>query len=273
MKTDHTDKLIQFFNYVGNPDKFEDIAVIALMTDYNGGITQGTGLLINKFEFELRYNLSQIESIENKESHLIFITRKVLQRGHFWFENKTEKDILQKFRKIMPGTTKAFLSSCSAYEKYIILAHYAYESIGKYIKIICKDSRIESYSVFAKAERERDFFTLEEITQANQRRFEETLAKEVSSNNEKIKSEGKIKWLGEQNQFGYLFLELIKNGFISLPVHNGEPNFTAFARQCLEHFEFSGKPSSLEKELRESSCSLSDTKRAKFTIPNLSDLK
>jgi hypothetical protein len=83
----------------------------------------------------------------------------------------------------------------------------------------------------------------------------------------------KIKWNGSPAVFGYLFLELVKKGFITPPLFNGEPNFTALSRLCFEYFEIDTTPENLTKALNEKSNPLSNTKRAKFTIPERSDLK
>lgn len=83
----------------------------------------------------------------------------------------------------------------------------------------------------------------------------------------------KIEWKGSPASFGYLFLELVKNGFIEPPLRNGEPNFTGLAKLCFQYFNV--KNTDLEyltKQLNPNSNLLSDTKRAKFTIPNISDL-
>jgi hypothetical protein len=80
----------------------------------------------------------------------------------------------------------------------------------------------------------------------------------------------KIKWKGSPAQFGYLFTELVKNDFLETPVHNGEPNFTGFAKQCWEHFEINTTLENLIKEMNPKKNTLSDTKRIKF--PKLSDL-
>ena len=85
-----------------------------------------------------------------------------------------------------------------------------------------------------------------------------------------VKQGEKIKWNGTPSQFGYLFLELVKNGFIEPPLYNGDPNYTGFARLCFQYFEINTTPGNLEKEMNPNKNTLSDTKRLKF--PNLSDL-
>lgn len=82
----------------------------------------------------------------------------------------------------------------------------------------------------------------------------------------------KIKWTGTPSQFGYLFTELIRQGFIEPPLYNGEMNIKGFARLCWECFDINTTPQNLEKECNPNKNDLSETKRAKFTIPNISDL-
>jgi len=88
----------------------------------------------------------------------------------------------------------------------------------------------------------------------------------------KLPKPGKIKWNGTPSQFGYLFTELIKQGFIEPPLYNGEMNIKGFARLCWECFNINTTPQNLEKECNPNKNDLSETKRAKFTIPNISDL-
>jgi hypothetical protein len=86
-------------------------------------------------------------------------------------------------------------------------------------------------------------------------------------------SANKIKWLGSPSLMGFVFVELMRRGFIELPLYNGEENYTALANHLDNFFEYNGKKSTLEKECSPKSNSLSETKRAKFTIPKLLDLK
>jgi len=90
----------------------------------------------------------------------------------------------------------------------------------------------------------------------------------------------KIKWKGKPSQFAFLFLELVKHGFIEPPFHRGESNnYTGLSRLCYQYFDIDTTPENLTKELKPDNektgtrkNTLSDTNRAKFTIPNLSDL-
>jgi len=83
----------------------------------------------------------------------------------------------------------------------------------------------------------------------------------------------KIKWKGPPSVFGYLFLELVHNGFIEAPpLHNGEINYSGLARLFFEHFDIETTLGNLSKEMNPGKNSLSNTKRAKFTIPDKSVL-
>ncbi len=126
---------------------------------------------------------------------------------------------------------------------------------------------------------------LQEKRKSNIQQWIETKRKEMNPNptdqvtGKPIQAGEKIKWKGTPSQFGYLFLELVKHGFIDPPLYNGETNHTGLARLCYEYFDIDTTPGNLTKELKpdnkitgERKNTLSDTKRAKFTIPYLSDL-
>jgi len=101
---------------------------------------------------------------------------------------------------------------------------------------------------------------------------------ELKDNLKPVHAGEKIKWKGTPSQFGYLFLELVKQGFIEPPMRNGEYNYKGLARICYDYFDIESKPEkkttpeNLAKELNPESNRLSDTKRAKFTIPDKADL-
>lgn len=82
----------------------------------------------------------------------------------------------------------------------------------------------------------------------------------------------KIKWNGTPEIFGFLFLELIRKGYIDVPLHHGKPNFTGFSRLCWEHFEIKTTPGNLERALNEENNRLTDWKRDQFKIPQLSEI-
>ncbi len=82
----------------------------------------------------------------------------------------------------------------------------------------------------------------------------------------------KIKWNGSPSVFGYLFLEFVKHGFIEPPLRNGESNYAGFAKLCYHNFDIKTTLENLIKEMNPGKNQLSNTKQAKFTIPDLSDL-
>jgi hypothetical protein len=100
----------------------------------------------------------------------------------------------------------------------------------------------------------------------------ETKKKEIQQSKISVKQDEKIKWNGTPSQFAYLFLELVKHGFIEPPLYNGEQNFTGLSRLCYQYFDIQTTPGNLIKEMNPEKNTLSDTKRAKFTIPDISDL-
>ncbi|MCX6234985.1 MAG: hypothetical protein NT175_09745 [Bacteroidetes bacterium] len=82
----------------------------------------------------------------------------------------------------------------------------------------------------------------------------------------------KIIWKGTPSVFGYLFHELIAKGFIEPPLHNGEINYTKCARLCLKYFDIKTTEGTLINMINPEKCNLSETKKAKFTIPEINDL-
>ena len=95
---------------------------------------------------------------------------------------------------------------------------------------------------------------------------------ELKNNMKPVHANEKIKWKGTPSQFGYLFLALVKQGFIEPPMRNGEYNYTGLSRLCNDYFDIETTPQNLTKELNPDKNTLSETKRAKFTIPDLFDL-
>ncbi|SHF76937.1 hypothetical protein SAMN05444483_102320 [Salegentibacter echinorum] len=60
----------------------------------------------------------------------------------------------------------------------------------------------------------------------------------------------KIKWNGGPAQLGFIFRNLVEEGYIDSPVtKEGEVNCSAFARQLIEHFNLKTTPASLAKYL------------------------
>ncbi|GEM_PF-6630457 len=84
----------------------------------------------------------------------------------------------------------------------------------------------------------------------------------------------KIAINGNVQLWGFLFNELINKGYITAPKHNGKVSYAKFARQLLQHFEFSSQPNEkqpsenyLTKALKENK--YSNNKQEVFKIPNI----
>ena len=82
----------------------------------------------------------------------------------------------------------------------------------------------------------------------------------------------KLKWNCSPSILGWLITELANKGYIEYPIHNGDPNPTGLAKMCFSIFELDTTKENLIKEFNSNKNTLSDTKRAKFTIPVLKDL-
>jgi len=265
------DKVENFFSFLGKKDRVQENALLAAIFYYEGAESEDIHYLVNGFDNEVRSNLLSIPTRENQQSHLVHVIHKIFRLGCYW--HTAQKVHINKYFNQPQSLRNKYFSNLPLDEKYLIVTFIYFKEFGKIVKSICEDFNINSFDIFSQASMAEHFFSPEEIAKEQLRVFETSSAKNDDGSSGPSIKKNKIKWLGEKNQFGYLFLELTKKGFIEPPISNGEPNFTALARLCYEYFEFDGKFSSLEKELRESSCSLSETKRAKFTIPELSDLK
>lgn len=101
--------------------------------------------------------------------------------------------------------------------------------------------------------------------------LKETALDKVINNLTDIPKHDKIKWLGTPSQFSYIFSELANNGFIEYPIHKGEISPTRLARLCFSNFGIETTENSLITEFKNGS-SLSETYRAKFTIPEKNDI-
>ncbi len=100
----------------------------------------------------------------------------------------------------------------------------------------------------------------------------------LQEESEFVSTKIKIQWKGSPALFGYIILELVGKGYIEPPRHGGEWSYAKLAKLCFQYFEIhnnKGEVTTLEnliKEINPNKCTLSDTKRARFTIPDLSDL-
>lgn len=78
----------------------------------------------------------------------------------------------------------------------------------------------------------------------------------------------KIQWMGSPAQFGFIFLELVRNGYIELPSYKGLGSFTHLARLCYLYFNIPTESFEyFSKQMSPTQNSLSDTIRVKFKIP------
>jgi len=82
----------------------------------------------------------------------------------------------------------------------------------------------------------------------------------------------KIKWNGSPEILGFLFLELVRKGYIDPPLFHGKPNFTGLSRLCGQYFEVNTTPGNLERVFNEENNTLTSWKREQFTIPLLSEI-
>ncbi|MCF8369436.1 MAG: hypothetical protein K9G76_10375 [Bacteroidales bacterium] len=101
----------------------------------------------------------------------------------------------------------------------------------------------------------------------------DNLKKSMDNRVHKRNDENKIKWLGKPAHLGYIFSELAKNGFIELPVTNGEISYSKLGRILFNVFDIDTTSGNLEKEVNENKNTLSNSNKAKFTIPELSQIK
>ncbi len=83
----------------------------------------------------------------------------------------------------------------------------------------------------------------------------------------------KIQWKGSPALFGYVFLELVDKGYIEPPLYAGDWNYQGLAKLCFQYFNVKNTTiENLIKEMNPKKNYISETKKAKFTIPPLSDL-
>jgi len=107
---------------------------------------------------------------------------------------------------------------------------------------------------------------------ANKEALDELRALIISQKNEpKIQ---KLKWLGKAEQFGYMFSELAKQGFIEMPGSRGEGSYSKYAKVCFELFDFAIPTTvdNLERAMNPEKNRLSESNRAKIIIPDIKDI-
>ena len=84
----------------------------------------------------------------------------------------------------------------------------------------------------------------------------------------------KLNWLGSPSQFGYVFLELAKKGFIELPPTSGQGSYSRYAKVCWDLFDFqkATTPENLQKEMNPTKNTLSESVRSKFEMPSQNEI-
>lgn len=82
----------------------------------------------------------------------------------------------------------------------------------------------------------------------------------------------KLEWNAKPAQLAYLLNELNNKGWLRAPLTNGEVSSQKMANLCDKIFSFNGTKRSLSNSLNKE-YSLSDTKQAKFAIPDLKDIE
>jgi len=83
----------------------------------------------------------------------------------------------------------------------------------------------------------------------------------------------KLKWKGTPSQFGHIFYELAKKGFIDTPMWRGQINKSELARICWGLFEIKSKSiENLAKELSADDNSLTHANKELIKIPHISEL-
>ena len=87
-----------------------------------------------------------------------------------------------------------------------------------------------------------------------------------------LETRDKIKWNGSPEILGFLFLELVRKGYIDPPLYHGKPNFTGFSKLVWQSFDINSTPGNLERALNESNNQLSDYKRDRLKLPLLSEI-
>lgn len=83
----------------------------------------------------------------------------------------------------------------------------------------------------------------------------------------------KLKWNCSSSILGFLITELADKGYIEYPKHKTEISQTGLAKLCYQIFEVNATEGTFIKSFNSKSNQLSDSKKAKFTIPQHSDIK
>jgi hypothetical protein len=84
----------------------------------------------------------------------------------------------------------------------------------------------------------------------------------------------KLKWKGKAEQFGFIFSELAKKGFIEIPGTHGDASYSKYAKVCFDLFEFEKETTleNLKRAMNPNKNMLSESNRAKIIIPGKEDI-
>ena len=91
--------------------------------------------------------------------------------------------------------------------------------------------------------------------------------------NEPLGNLEQVIWKGTPSQFGHLFLELAKQGYIEIPKRAKIDSYKKYAEICYKYFKIDGKRSTLIKEMNPNTNSLTYANKILFQIPPLKDFK
>lgn len=117
-------------------------------------------------------------------------------------------------------------------------------------------------SIFREAGQTKVMFDAKEFVELEIKKLEGNVDGDEGQNN--LTSKQIIKWLGTPSQFGFLVDLLIQGGYLERPAKS----LSKTAKFFLEHFEIKTTLSTLEKELSETTNSLSIENRNKIKIPH-----
>jgi len=110
------------------------------------------------------------------------------------------------------------------------------------------------------------------VKEANTQSRLDALERKGDKKDIKDKDISKLKWLGKPEQFAFLMLELVRQGYIELPISKGDGSYAKLSSFCLDHFDINTTPGNLKRAMNPGTNRVSDSIRAKFIIPNKDDI-
>ncbi len=219
--------------------------------------------LLNEFTHPINYHFENFKKIKEIKS----------QWGELFISTLTNKLYIKRSETDEYEEENKKIRQTPNYETFVrvygeMLQTWQCDNVKKLID--------HCYLDFPQAQKEKE---IDEIQQeingiCKKRRYQEINIKEQMYSPITLRKDiNKIKWLGSPSIFGFLMTELVKRGYIEPPLRNGESNYAGFAKLCYQYFDIDTTQENLIKEMNPGKCTLSDTKREKFTIPELSDLR